>query len=175
MTGHPARNRLSRCSSSTVRSSAPTGMPPGGKKGGADNAIGRSRRGLSTKTHAVVDERGLPVTPPAGGVPTAQALVGDRLRLTDAGQSSQLPRRMRPTFRPGGTERACAQSIEAFYRHRHLAEPWEVRHLRGPAKRGGAGFNSKPSCSLYGSRPRFSPRWRRAHNKLVCGSYADCV
>ena len=33
----------------------------GGKKGGPDNAIGRSRGGLSTKINAVVDERGLPV------------------------------------------------------------------------------------------------------------------
>ncbi len=33
----------------------------GGKKGGADHAIGRSRGGLNTKIHAVVDERGLPM------------------------------------------------------------------------------------------------------------------
>lgn len=59
----------------------------------ADNAIGRSRGGLSTKIHAIVDERGLPVrlllTPgqtsdkaaapaPLEGLPTASALVGDR-------------------------------------------------------------------------------------------------
>lgn len=33
----------------------------GGKKGGADHAIGRSRGGLNTKIHAVVDQDGLPV------------------------------------------------------------------------------------------------------------------
>ncbi|WP_281289620.1 transposase [Maritimibacter fusiformis] len=31
------------------------------KKGGADHAIGLSRGGLTTKIHAVVDRRGLPV------------------------------------------------------------------------------------------------------------------
>src|SRR5579862_6167914 len=31
------------------------------KKGGPDHAIGRSRGGLSTKIHAVVDQDGLPV------------------------------------------------------------------------------------------------------------------
>ncbi|MGH7057992.1 MAG: IS5 family transposase [Acetobacteraceae bacterium] len=33
----------------------------GGKKGGPDHAIGRSRGGLSTKIHAIVDARGLPI------------------------------------------------------------------------------------------------------------------
>ncbi len=33
----------------------------GGKKGGPDHAIGRSRGGLSTKIHTVVDARGLPL------------------------------------------------------------------------------------------------------------------
>jgi len=64
-----------------------------GGKGGADNAIGRSRGGLTTKIHAIVDENGLPVklllTPGHAsdkataqslleGLPSAKAFVGDR-------------------------------------------------------------------------------------------------
>src|SRR5690606_16706379 len=63
------------------------------KKDGPDNAIGRSRGGLSTKINALVDERGLPVriVLPAGqtsakaavpalieGLPPARALIADR-------------------------------------------------------------------------------------------------
>src|SRR5690349_3280326 len=63
------------------------------KKGGPDHAIGRSRGGLSTKIHAVVDQDGLPVRLllSAGqasdmgavpdllaGLPTPAAVVADR-------------------------------------------------------------------------------------------------
>ena len=58
----------------------------GGKRGGPDHAIGLSRGGLTTKIHAVVDGRGLPVrlllTPgQASDKTTAPELVGP-LRLT---------------------------------------------------------------------------------------------
>lgn len=65
----------------------------GGKKGGADHAIGRSRGGLSTKINAHVDQVGLPlriVLSPGQasakaavealleGMPAARALIADR-------------------------------------------------------------------------------------------------
>jgi transposase len=65
----------------------------GWKKGGPDHAIGRSRGGLSTKIHAVVDQDGLPVrlliTPGQAsdktsvpdllaGLPSATVVVADR-------------------------------------------------------------------------------------------------
>ena len=40
-------------------SGAPAGCDP--KKGGGDHCLGRSRGGLTTKIHAVVDRQGLPV------------------------------------------------------------------------------------------------------------------
>src|SRR4051812_22086812 len=46
---------------STARSTAHTSMPPA-EKGGAEQGIGRSRGGLSTKVHVVVDALGLPLT-----------------------------------------------------------------------------------------------------------------
>jgi len=64
-----------------------------GKKGGPDHAIGRSRGGLSTKIHAVVDQDGLPIrllltaghasdkaAAPAllEGLPLSQAVIADR-------------------------------------------------------------------------------------------------
>ena len=74
----------------------------GRKKGGPDHAIGRSRGGLSTKIHVVVDGLGLPcpssltaLSRPGTPSPTAAA--------TPAPSSNSLPTMaFAPTFRPNG-------------------------------------------------------------------------
>ena len=58
---------------------APTGCDP--KKGGRDHCLGRSRGGLTTKIHAVVDAQGLPLSLTAGQAHDAPVALGllDRL------------------------------------------------------------------------------------------------
>ncbi len=109
----------------------------GGKKGGPDHAIGRSRGGLSTKIHVVVDGRGLPrrfaLTPgqasdkaavPAllDGLEPARDTVADRgydaraiLKLiADHGSCPHIP-----TQRDRREQRSASHDL---YRQRNLVE-----------------------------------------------------
>ena len=52
---------MNRGTASTARSTALTSIPLEGK-GGAQHGIGRSRGGLSTKVHMIIDALGLPLT-----------------------------------------------------------------------------------------------------------------
>src|SRR6187401_2271831 len=95
----------------------------GGKKGGELHAIGRSRGGLSTKIHAVVDGRGLPV----------------RLVLT-AGQASDkttAPELVAPLGLTGDVVadrgyfgRAVIEAIEALGATAHIPSQSNVRVVR---------------------------------------------
>ena len=124
----------------------------GRKKGGSDHAIGRSRGGLTTKIHAVVDAQGLPVRlvispgqasdktiAPSllANLPAAQALVADRgydaqaiLNLVrQAGGEAHIP-----TSR----DRKVQRSVDpALYRQRNLVERFfcKLKHFRRIATR----------------------------------------
>ncbi|MBN8957012.1 MAG: IS5 family transposase, partial [Rhizobiales bacterium] len=123
-----------------------------GKKGGADHAIGRSRGGLSTKIHAVVDQDGLPVrlliTPgqasdkaavPAllQGLPPAGALVADRgydARAVIDLVAAQGGHAHIPTQR----DRIVQRTVEpVLYRQRNLVERFfcKLKHFRRVATR----------------------------------------
>ncbi|WP_156457988.1 IS5 family transposase [Sphingomonas sp. Leaf412] len=124
----------------------------GGKKGGADHAIGRSRGGLSTKINALVDQDGLPlrVTLSPGqasdkaavealidGLPPAAALVADR--GYDARAIIDLVRsRGGCAHIPTQRDRKVQRSIDpAIYRRRNAVERYfcKLKHFRRIATR----------------------------------------
>ncbi len=137
--------------SSTPRCARPPARR-GRKKGGPDHAIGRSRGGLSTKIHVVVDGRGLPrrfvITPgqasdkaavPAllDGLEPARDTVADRgydartiLKLiADHGSCPHIP-----TQRDRREQRSVSHDL---YRQRNLVERFfnKLKHFRGIATR----------------------------------------
>ena len=124
----------------------------GRKKGGPDHAIGRSRGGLSTKIHVVVDGLGLPcrfvITPgqasdkaavPAllDGLEPARDTVADRgcdarailKRIADHGSCPHIP-----TQRDRREQRSVSHDL---YRQRNLVERFfnKLKHFRGIATR----------------------------------------
>ncbi|WP_293878138.1 MULTISPECIES: IS5 family transposase [unclassified Sphingomonas] len=124
----------------------------GGKKGGADHAIGRSRGGLSTKINALVDQDGLPlrITLSAGqasdkaavgalidGLPPARALVADR--GYDARAVIDLVRLHGGCAHiPTQRDRRIQRSIDpAIYRRRNAVERYfcKLKHFRRVATR----------------------------------------
>ncbi|HXA37591.1 MAG TPA: IS5 family transposase [Phenylobacterium sp.] len=124
----------------------------GGKKGGPDHAIGRSRGGLSTKINAVVDQDGLPIriVLSAGqasdkaavadlieGLPPARALVADR--GYDAQAIIDLVRiRGGCAHIPTQRDRKVQRSIDPeIYRQRNLVERYfcKLKHFRRVATR----------------------------------------
>jgi transposase len=95
----------------------------GRKQGGPDHAIGRSRGGLSTKIHAVVDRRGLPV----------------RLALTpgQAADKTTAPELVAPLGRAGDVVadrgdcgRAVVEAVEAAGATAHIPSPSNIRIVR---------------------------------------------
>jgi transposase len=119
---------------------------------GPDHAIGRSRGGLTSKIHAVVDERGLPVrlALSAGqasdkasapmllaGLPTVSVVVADRGYdwqhlidlVTQRGGQAHIP-----TQRDRKTQRSVDRAI---YRQRNLVERYfcKLKHFRRVATR----------------------------------------
>jgi transposase len=122
------------------------------KKGGPDHAIGRSRGGLSTKIHAVVDQDGLPVRIilTAGqasdmtavpellaGLPVPITVVADR--GYDSNAVLDLIRRSgaEPSI-PSTSQRSVRRSVDmAIYRQRNLVERFfcKLKQLRRIATR----------------------------------------
>ncbi|MBC7167801.1 MAG: IS5 family transposase [Phenylobacterium sp.] len=124
----------------------------GGKKGGPDHAIGRSRGGLSTKINALVNQDGLPlrIVLSAGqasdkaavaelidGLPPAQALIADR--GYDAQAVIELVRsRGGCAHIPTQKDRKLQRSVDpAIYRQRNLVERFfcKLKHFRRIATR----------------------------------------
>lgn len=105
------------------------------KKGGSDNAIGRSRGGLSTKIHAVVDQDGLPVrlllSPGQAsdmgavpqllaGLPTSATVVADRGYDSNAVLDLIASIGAQPSI-PSCSRRILRRSVDpAIYRQRKL-------------------------------------------------------
>ncbi|MCH8097290.1 MAG: IS5 family transposase, partial [Proteobacteria bacterium] len=124
----------------------------GGKKGARNHAIGRSRGGLSTKIHAVVDARGLPVrfvlTPgqasdkaavPAliEGLRPARDVVADRGYDARAILELLAEHGSRPHI-PTQRNRKVQRSVDpAIYRQRNLVERFfnKLKHFRRIATR----------------------------------------
>ena len=107
------------------------------KKGGPDHAIGRSRGGLSTKIHAVVDQDGLPVrlliSPGQAsdmgavpqlleGLPVPSTVVADRGYDSNAVLDLIARSGARPNI-PSCSRRIVRRSVDpAIYRQRNLIE-----------------------------------------------------
>jgi len=109
----------------------------GWKKGGPDHAIGRSRGGLSTKIHAVVDQDGLPVrlliSPGQAsdmqavpqllaGLPIPRTVVGDRGYDSNAVLDLIARSGAKPNI-PSCARRILRRSVDpAIYSQRNLIE-----------------------------------------------------
>src|SRR5271170_6965605 len=108
----------------------------GGKKGGEDHAIGRSRGGLSTKIHVVEDAVGLPV----------------RLLLTpgQASDKTTLPDLV-AGLRPGARS-DCRSRLQRPLDHRALRDPWS--HRPHPQPEQCAGGSNRRSPALSATQPR---------------------
>ena len=122
------------------------------KKGGPDNAIGRSRGGLSTKIHAVVDQDGLPVrillTPGQSsdmtavpellaGLPIPTTVVADRGYDSNAVIDLIRKSGAEPSI-PSTAQRTIRRSVNPdIYRQRNLVERFfcSIKQFRRVATR----------------------------------------
>ncbi|RWQ13722.1 MULTISPECIES: IS5 family transposase [unclassified Mesorhizobium] len=123
----------------------------GAQKSGENQAIGRSRGGLTTKIHAVVDALGNPLgfslTPPqasdlgqAGPLldqVNPQALLADEAYDADALIQTLKDRRITPVIPPKANRLIPRQTDFALYRERNLVEPLfnKLKHFRAIATR----------------------------------------
>ena len=129
---------------------APTGCDP--KKGGRDHCLGRSRGGLTTKIHAVVDAQGLPVRLglTAGQAHDAPAALGllDRLaprtivlgdKAYDAGSIRDLIEAQGavPNIPAKSNRKWKPCFSKTLYRQRNLVERFfsKLKHFRRVATR----------------------------------------
>ena len=129
---------------------APTGCD--GKKGGRDHCLGRSRGGLTTKIHAVVDAQGLPVRLglTAGQAHDGPAALGllDRLDprtivLADKAYDADGIRNLIeaqgavPNIPPKSNRKWKPCFSKALYRERNLVERFfsKLKHFRRIATR----------------------------------------
>ena len=117
----------------------------GGKTGGPDHAIGRSRGGLSTKINALVDEHRLPlrIVLSAGqasdkaavaalldGLPPAKALVADRGYDAKA-IVEMVHQHGGEAHIPTQRDRKIQRSVDpGLYRQRNLIERFSLRRFR---------------------------------------------
>lgn len=133
-----------------LRSRPPTGRD--GKKGGADHCLGRSRGGLTTKIHVVVDAQGLPIRlgltagqthdgqiadalldhlGPRTIVLADKAYDADRIRelIQDQGATPNIPPKSNRRWKPCFSKR--------LYRERNLIERFfsKLKHFRRVATR----------------------------------------
>ncbi|MCR4264879.1 IS5 family transposase [Nitratireductor sp. ZSWI3] len=124
----------------------------GGKKGGPDHAIGRSRGGLTSKIHVVVDEKGLPVRLAlTAGQASDKATAPDLLRalpaaaivVADRGYDWQhlidlVSERGGKAHIPTQRDRRVQRSVDpSLYRQRNLVERFfcKLKHFRRVATR----------------------------------------
>jgi len=122
------------------------------KKGGPDNAIGRSRGGLSTKINAVVDQAGMPVrivlsqgqSSDKTVAPTVlEGLAPDRDLIADRGYDARalvdlVESRGGRAHIPTCRDRKVQRSVDpALYRQRNLIERFfnKLKHFRRVATR----------------------------------------
>ena len=133
-----------------VGSGAPAGCDP--KKGGRDHCLGRSRGGLTTKIHAVVDAQGLPIrlSLTAGQAHDAPAALGllDRLaprtivlgdKAYDAGSIRDLIESQGavPNIPAKSNRKWKPCFSKTLYRQRNLVERFfsKLKHFRRIATR----------------------------------------
>jgi len=107
-------------------------------------AMGRTKGGLNTKLHAVVDERGAPASLLLGGGPQAdiscaqeameklkaRQLVGDKAYDSDAFRDWLKQRSIKPCIPPRSNRLHPATYSTASYRKRHLVENFFERLKR---------------------------------------------
>ncbi|WP_373290540.1 IS5 family transposase, partial [Glycocaulis albus] len=131
------------------------------KKGGADAAagdtpdprcMGRSRGGLTTKIHALVDANGLPValkltpgqahdgrsaTDMLGGIGEGQILLADRAYDSDALRDSLKSRGAWGCIKPVSRRKNPPSFSPFLYRYRNLVERFfsKIKHFRAIATR----------------------------------------
>ena len=131
--------------------SEPTSTAPELKKKGLDQAIGRSRGGLTTKIHAVVDALGNPlVLSLTGGnvhdikqaeILTAQvhpaALLADKGYDSDSFVASLEARQIKVVIPPKANRKVQRDCDFALYCERNLVERFFniIKHFRGIATR----------------------------------------
>ena len=131
-------------------SCAPISPAPGREKNGPQ-AIGRSRGGLTTKIHALVDALGNPVelmrTPGqahdlAGAEPLIDsadpdALIGDKAYDADPFVDTLTRRAITPVIPPKANRKTKQACDFALYRQRNLVERFfnQIKHFRAIATR----------------------------------------
>jgi transposase len=141
--------------------------------------MGRSRGGLTTKIHALVDANGLPIAlkltegqahdaPPAielvADIGPGQILLADRAYDTDALRDSLAARGAWANVKPK-TNRTRTLAFSAFlYKERNLVERFfnKIKHFRGVATR----YDKLAENYLAGVKLASARIWMR-HNESV--------
>src|SRR5215216_2493242 len=118
------RVRHDRCN----RRQSPPAQRRGSKKGDSNEAIGRSRGGLTTKIHAIVD---------ALGNPLAVSLLGDKGYDSDGFIEHLEVRRIKPVIPPRANRKTPRECDFALYCERNLVERFfnNIKHFRAIATR----------------------------------------
>jgi transposase len=122
--------------------------PPGGQEG---QALGRTKGGMNTKLHAVVDEAGQPVSlflSPGNDADISHAqtvlaeipatmVVADKGYDSDAFRQWLVVRGIQPCIPPRRNRKAPARFSKASYRKRHLVENFfeRIKNFRRVATR----------------------------------------
>lgn len=129
---------------------APTGRD--GKKGGLDRCLGRSRGGLTTKLHALVDAKGRPIrikltAGQASDIASAKDLIGHlepgSVLLADKGydanelRAAVRDRRAWANIPPRSNRKDPICFSKHLYKDRNLVEPFfnKIKHFRRIATR----------------------------------------
>ena len=149
------------------------------KKHDGSGCMGRSRGGLTTKIHALVDANGLPIAlkltegqahdaPPAielvADLGTGQILLADRAYDNDALRQSLAARGAWANVKPK-TNRTRTLAFSAFlYKERNLVERFcnKLKHFRGVATR----YDKLAENYLAGVKLASARTWMR-HNESV--------
>src|SRR5919107_5420317 len=141
------RVRHDRCN----RRRSPPAQRRGSKKGDSNEAIGRSRGGLTTKIHAIVDALGNPLAVSLTGghvhdVRQAQlltqeiepaGLIADKGSDSDGFIEHLEVRRIKPLIPPRANRKRPRECDFALYRERNLVERFfnNIKHFRAIATR----------------------------------------
>jgi transposase len=142
--------------------------------------MGRSRGGLTTKIHALVDARGLPV---ALKLTEGQAhdgrsaadmlqtlgpgdiLLADRAYDSDALRQSLTERGAWANVKPMPNRKNIPAFSGFLYRHRNLVERFfnKLKHFRGVATR----YDKRPDNYLAGVKLASARIWMRANESMA--------
>ena len=140
--------------------------------------MGRSRGGLTTKIHALVDACGLPIalkltegqahdgrtaTDMLDTLEAGDILLADRAYDSDALRQALAERGAWANVKPMPNRRNIPAFSGFLYRYRNLVERFFLKHFRGVATR----YDKRPENYLAGVKLASARIWMRANESMA--------